>query len=1555
MTQRPQQPGRSEDVAASAVSARSGRRAAWGLSLVIGWLAAPFILRAQVIRIEPLNAGDIASTARLQPANDRDAESWLRRAEEAAARGDWKLAADTLERVIDQHGDRTVTIDESQYYSATHLVEQQLRAWPEEGLTAYRLLYDAEVKRLLERGRDAFDWEALRLIARKYPMSTYGPEAIDLLAGRLLDRGSASEAISHLGHLQTLPHSHVPRWSIVQRRFIAFVLTDQRPLASAALDELRTLGAGGGADLPDDWPHRLERLTRFFEQRKQAAPAAAVVPTSWPYRNGPRGQMGRMSAIEHLADRESAVRLDGADAKLRRQMFDLSRSRSRPPVWQAVSDGERLFVASPEGIVARDLLSFDLEWKAVLKRRIQPRISDNSQRMQLLGMIRGNQFELREEDPSRRLDTRIVQTLFHEYRGEISTAHGLVFALEQDTTPDEHPPTTEGIVPTNDHVADEDLGAANTLRAYEASTGRALWARGLAGPPDDELQQAHFRAAPVAAGEHLIAPCSIGGDLYLAVLRPDGSLVRKVLLGSGRASLFPLNGVLPLLLHDGTIYVQTGAGMFLALHEHDFSLKWLTAYERTGIGGGSRNDRMWGGPSSLPQPDEWLSSPPVVAGGHVIATPHDSARLHAFDLSDGREAWTLPRNSFRYLIGATPTEVVLAGDRVGVVEARTGSTVWVSDALFPTGRGAISGEQVLMPAGKRLLRLSLATGELIAETDFEQPLGNLLVFEGSLYSVGPDRICKILDPTQSAQLAQARLERNPDDVEAILLLALLAEIRKEHADAVALLDRADDCIGRLRAEAGAVGDAARAGMIDGLEAAVVQRRVSTLLGRAAAAADDERLALLQQAVQIARRPTDVSRAAIELCDQLIAMGRATDAFRAGLELFSRTGTRLVDVPDDRNLSVRSDALIGESLSTIWAELDEAGRRQAVDLINAMLAAQPASERGQLGESIADVLGFLPDAARRDLALGMQAWQSGRLEAAVFYFERASHRAADDRTRAEALVAVAVVCRYPGAGLPPLPDRAAAAVRRLLDEFAGVRLGEGAAADLLRAAGLPAAGDASEAAGLLAQTLPAALRSGAPPFPSILESATRLALRHEVAIPADAPGGTAAFWQPWAGPDIFAPAVPLQLSRQWVALRRDAARGREFDWAADIARDDLRDEPADPLPESQLSACAVSGAVMAAHADTGLFAVGLCTGRLMWAEFDRDDGLDLLPSPGVVAVNGLMVAATGGGTLSAWFARDSEKRIWRRDWPTIQIRTLRVIGDSVLAIDRNATRAILINPENGRIQREYSILTGEAAQDAALDELQSTDTDAHVAVVGGVLCRSGHRTLVGRDVTTGRVLWSVELSGGVNAMFELDDQHIGVCYKPNLFRVILARGGHTVIEPDMDGLVAPPLDAVVSTPTRGDAAGAPRLVIFARSDDLPPEHALVSFPLSGAGQPARRMLGPSAQISTAMMRASPDFVAVVRNEIRETDVARAFDNQRVSIDPQVAPRLEFVSKSTCARLRPRWYEFDEGKLGTSYHKSRLITDVMVFDDCVVALAPEGAFILADHQSVAVESR
>ena len=562
---------------------------------------------------------------------------------------------------------------------------------------------------------------------------------------------------------------------------------------------MRRYGKASGASLPADWPRRIELIQRFFEDVKLSpGPSHGdFVWTKWPFRLGPGAATGRMPQVDPVMTQDDgwSTPLPGTKSLDFRQLRDLQKimkRQSRPPIWQAVSDGQRLFVTCPAGLAALDLATFDFLWQAFPKFvRRDPKI-DQHRRLVLRQGARiiqrqGQTFTIERDDTGNRLDEFLTRTLFWEHRGEVSTALGLVFVIEQDGTPNEQRPTLDGVMPANAHLTDEDLSEPNTLRAYEADTGRLAWTKGRGAAPEDPLRYAHFYGTPIVAGANLIVPYLQRHDLVLAVLKADGTLVRRVLLGSGRTGMFPMNGTLQPTVFDGTVYVPTGAGRLFALNEYDCSLRWLTKYERTDTIRhlNTRGQKFrWGGRLSIPQPDEWLSSPPIVIGGLVLLAPQDSDRLWAFDQQSGKRKWSFPRRNHRYIVGADERRIVLTGARIETVDLATGHSLWKSEMLHPTGRPAISGNHVLVPTAKGLIRLDLETGEPVGKRlSSSKPLGNLFVLDGSLYSVGAEQISKFPDPDQTRALALARLEQNPTDVEAVLRLVWLAMLSKDWSGA----------------------------------------------------------------------------------------------------------------------------------------------------------------------------------------------------------------------------------------------------------------------------------------------------------------------------------------------------------------------------------------------------------------------------------------------------------------------------------------------------------------------------------------------------------------------------------------------------------------------------------------------------------------------------------------------------------------------------------------------------------------------------------------------------
>lgn len=1515
----------------------------------------------------------------LMPPSDRDAETWLKRAAEAASRGDWKLAADTLERVIDQHGDRTVTLDEGQrYYSATHLAQAQIADWPPEGLAAYRVLYDPEARRLLDKAKRDHDLAALREIARKYPLTHSGPEAMTLLVDWLIDQRQPSEAIELLDRLAGLAGTAIPPADLILKQAVAYTLSGERGRAAAAIERMRKLRLKTDAALPEDWPIRIERVQRFFEDMKLESPhprtgsSGLRTAAAWPYRLGPAAAQGRMPAIAPVMNdqNDQTVMLPGSGSLNRIAAARVIRRQGRPPVWQAVSDGRRLFVTCPAGLFARDLATSDFLWQAFVKhRRRDPRITNFRLRVGIIG----NRASRTGDDKSR-LDPLTTRTLYHEYRGEVSTAFGRVFVIEQDATPGEQRPTLQGVIPLRPVQDTESLSAPNTLRAYEADTGRAAWTKGRGGLRGDVLKFAHFYAAPVATGSFLVVPYVFRNDLFLAVLEPDGTLVKQVLLGSGRPGMFPINGTLQPTVHDGTVYVPSGAGLLLALNAYDFSLRWLTAYERstslTSRLVGRR--RGWLGASSAsPQADEWLTSPPIVAGGRVLLAPHDAEMLLAFDPQDGAQSWAFPRGEHRFIVGADDKRIVVAGRAIEAVDLATGQSQWTFDDVRPSGRPVLCDEEILVPTEEGLVRLELATGKQVGDlAPTDGPLGNLLAIDGSLISIGADRIAVFPDPIQSRVLAQARLAKNPDDVEALIRLARLTMLTKDWNGAMALLDQAEEKLARVTADTGPDGvnvqpgsadgsvhqpealarDSSNAESADHLSRQIAHQRVVSLLNAAAESTSEQRQVYLSRAAATAERPDDKVTAGLALMELMVERRQVLEAFKQAVSLLAQAGQEPMRL--DVYHQARAGVLIAERLHRFWREMSSADRTKASGYLDAVADEATAKKNRSFLVQLADNLGFLAFGARLDLALGRRAVERGSQETGIFFLQRAAGRASSRSVKLEALLRLAIAYRWPGENLPAARGEAAAVLKRLSADFQEDPLPPGLPAP----DGVATEGKVEAFVSAVKSTLPTALFANRLALPRILMGTRRLRLLQEDMVPIPQLRDGASFWDPSQRHDIFASVLPLEVAGQvrGLKLTGENVGERAFFWVADL------DSELGSAVEASFGAAswsgdaqvaAIAGRVAALRTRFGVAGLGLTSGRMMWPPMEVDQVSGALPEPAIVNAGGILVVAASGSTLVAIRARNESGPLWRRRWPSRQLKMLRAVGEHLVVVDRNAEKAFVLDPRSGRIRREYWLLVGKTSKAPEPDGREAKDPDAHVAIVGDVIWRSGQRVVLGRDVATGTTVWTIALDGLVKALFELDARHLGVCYGSDRLRVIASQTGEVILDVTASGLSMPPQDAVIDVPRGSGRVGSGRLLLFTRSNTLPTEYILSSFPLDDGGRPWRLELGPFASISRQMMRASPDYVAVVRNEVVIREIGRLRRESEPRVDQQAPPRLEIVHKPTGRRLGPSPYEFDEGLLGErGGHFSRLITDVIVLNHRIIAVAPEGYFVLAAEQEL-----
>ena len=319
-----------------------------------------------------------------------------------------------MARVINDHGHKTVSLDGEHFYSAGWCAQQQLRDWPAEGIATYRVLYDGEAERLFELGRRTHDLHPLRLVAYRYPQTTIGPAALDLLASWLLDRNESMEAIDVLHSLSALRQRRVSRLDILSKLAIAYTLSDQRKRVVETFSEFSDIIDGlGVGEMEQGWD-RLEALQRFFDAAKfdQGGMNDRMHFGPWSQLLGPPAAAGLAPAINPIikSDFPWQDTLPGTSRVDLGRVQKLTERNGRPPVWQAVTDGALLFVATPAGIVARDLATFEFLWQSIPSSAPpDPRIRRHR--------IRTNFFDRTPADEKERLDALSTKALYHEYVG----------------------------------------------------------------------------------------------------------------------------------------------------------------------------------------------------------------------------------------------------------------------------------------------------------------------------------------------------------------------------------------------------------------------------------------------------------------------------------------------------------------------------------------------------------------------------------------------------------------------------------------------------------------------------------------------------------------------------------------------------------------------------------------------------------------------------------------------------------------------------------------------------------------------------------------------------------------------------------------------------------------------------------------------------------------------------------------------------------------------------------------------------------------------------------
>ncbi|MHC4066177.1 MAG: outer membrane protein assembly factor BamB family protein, partial [Planctomycetota bacterium] len=832
--------------------------------LAMLWCALPEVVAQQ----SPLSGAEQATIEESAPINNL-----IKRARQGIERRDWKLAIDSLQRIIDDPQPVLLERSPRLYESARRYAVRRLAELPPDGLAAYRILNDGRARAGLERAVAEHDADGLRQVVHRYLLTGYGDNAAEVLASWLLDEGRSAEALGLLDEIvEFCRDSDVPTGSVAARRAVALAMMGQGTSAAA-------LAARASKQLSEDVGSQLERLVGDLVDG--AGPGAAVPAGqqggTWPILGGGGDRRGAMPAVTPTLLAEVPWRRALPDARPEDWTDYLGKwDETRiPPVSHVVVSEGRLLVKGPRRCAAIDLESFDLLWEG------EPEVEGIAERY-MRRMLGGG---LRQVEGKVASDHR--ERLLHDYvGGSLSAVGGLLFSVERsgggryfDGDGVFQRMGQRILVPRRlaglGSSVGEDLLVGNRLVAYDAAIGAVRWQRGRSADPSDPLYGVEFLSPPIAVSEELWVPALLNDDLYVVVLDPaTGETIHRIMLCTPPTGTVQTNEALWPVVGGGSVYVPTGQGLLFALRVSDYSPLWAARYER---GEASR----WRGTGIGPH--YWLSSPPIVSGPLVLLAPTDADQLLAFDRRSGELRWSVSRGDHRYLIAADGDNVWVGGERVSCLSAQDGSTIWTGPLLESTGRAILSGGRMYVPTAGGLVALGAAEGEVISETPMppgHPPLGNLLALPDGLISVDAYEVRKYPDLDQAYARTVAAHEADPAGPTTAIRLAWMELLRGAPQQALVALDQAE------------VGDSV-AGRRRGDQLAHLRAEALIALSTRAGTGPEEAITYLGRALDHATVDEDVVRAGLALGRHLERAGRFEDAYRY---LWQLGQSKVADLP-----------------------------------------------------------------------------------------------------------------------------------------------------------------------------------------------------------------------------------------------------------------------------------------------------------------------------------------------------------------------------------------------------------------------------------------------------------------------------------------------------------------------------------------------------------------------------------------------------------------------------------------------------------------------------------
>jgi len=557
--------------------------------------------------------------------------------------------------------------------------QRRILAFPERELQFYRTLYDAPARDAFERARRRYSLMDLREVVNSMRATSYGDNALFELGNAALDIGNFEEALSCYRQVR----DEFPDTDVDGEELLLKIAYCRKALALA--EQVSGAGAEGnpkpGAPGAGEGQPPASRLTP--DQRQRLAAAIAKIEVSRP----PFHRQQAAPPHDSVADYTLYPPTDDP-LSLKPSVWEVPlpvASRDLSVFFYPVATEDSLIYRHKNIVYCRSLLSGGLRWKndlggRVVWRNLADAFFPSEEVLIQDGLVFTNMYK-----------SGASLVALDEVTGRLRWAHGPIAPVTEEDSRTSYFACPAGGRRTiyASYVIDNIEGQTHLdtvygVRAFDATTGRIQWSREL---------------------------CRLNvGKFMLSELITIRNRIRSYST--------------PPVLHEGTLYCISNAGVMAALEASTGSIKWLTRYpymrqihDRTRALR-FRHNREGIGIAELVVP-LWYNQRPLMLGDRLYVLPVDADYILCVDRTTGRILWSRQKGMVvdrrlrggreAYLVGAVPADlaeekpaaappegpspgpdvrhylvVVYSGpsDAVHLLDADTGEAIWKGTGLF---------------------------------------------------------------------------------------------------------------------------------------------------------------------------------------------------------------------------------------------------------------------------------------------------------------------------------------------------------------------------------------------------------------------------------------------------------------------------------------------------------------------------------------------------------------------------------------------------------------------------------------------------------------------------------------------------------------------------------------------------------------------------------------------------------------------------------------------------------------------------------------------------------